>query len=397
MSTDKSDKLKKMDKLVDLINKRNQRRGSGEPVIVKGSQMRVPGRIPSGILSLDHHLGGGFPRSLYSMLWGPPGCGKTSLLLKTVANAQRVDPNLVTIFLDGSKRFGSMIGYAQNLGVDMDRFFPVETETVEEAVQIAVEAAKESIVDFIVCDDLAVYTSVKELRKGGIEKDYREITDEAMATQAAANGKFIRRTNGLFYQRDVACIFTQQVRANFDQYGGDFHLPGGHALQHVLAINLLITQAATSHFPTVDSTIDGDRCGYAVRVSTTKMALDEAMPTGSQFVTQWLTGKGIEPGRDAFMFLNDKGLIETGGRVRKFSSRLRDILTEADPPESFPSRRECETWLRENFDLVYQNFVPNLELQMRDQHSRLTYEEFTKIRSKAKGEEEQWQANASAS
>lgn len=47
-------------------------------------------RIPSGIFSLDFALGGGWPMSRVNLITGKKGSGKSTVCLKTVANAQKI-------------------------------------------------------------------------------------------------------------------------------------------------------------------------------------------------------------------------------------------------------------------------------------------------------------------
>lgn len=47
-------------------------------------------RIPSGILALDFGLGGGWPMSRVNLITGKKGSGKSTVCLKTVANAQKM-------------------------------------------------------------------------------------------------------------------------------------------------------------------------------------------------------------------------------------------------------------------------------------------------------------------
>lgn len=387
-----ANKQELIDKIITKSNVANAKRGR-EPVVFRGTDLDIPGRIPSGLTSLDWLSGGGCPRGLYTCFWGPPGCFKTTLLLCMVAYFQKKDPNAVVMFLDGSKRFRSMIEYAVSLGVDLERFYPVETETVEEAVQVAVECAEAGAIDVVIADDLAIYSSVKELRKGGIEKDYRAITDEAVGTQALANGKFIRRTNGLFARKGVACLFTQQVRANMDPNSKQpYTMPGGHALKHALAFSVLCTGAPTGDAPTEGSKTEGKPIGRGLKLRVDKMALDRAQPEYTTIIMPWLTDPRYERGYsrsiDMFNVLNTNvNMIYAAGAHRKFNEQFIRLLKQqglTDIPASFPGRLKCEEWLEENFDAVYKAVVPNVDLQLRDASQRLSYSAFCALQDAAK-------------
>ena len=380
------DRREEMIKLSRVLNKEYGR--PGEPVIQLASELQPPLRIATGILSLDWLHGGGHPRGLFSMFWGPEGAGKTTTALVELACAQAADPNFLGLLLDGSGRFDAMLERARSIGVDMDRFFPVRTDTIEESVEILKQICRRGLIDMVIVDDLAVYTSVKAQYKGGFnEQRERAMTDQTVGAQALANSQFISRVKDVLYKKKVACVFTQQVRANLDQYGGDFTLPGGHMIKHILVLNTLLLQGASGQAPTHNSTDAGDICGYALKARVTKMSIDGAQFTGTQIVTQFTHGRGIERGRDAFIFLAERKLALANGAQRVIDGAFAEQAGLPTGKLAFQGRRACESFLEDHYPHLYNYFVPNRQLQIRpeDQESvrRVTTEDVQEAQEEA--------------
>lgn len=72
--------------------------------------------IPSGCLTLDLALGGGWARGRVVEVYGPEASGKTTLALHAVAEAQRAGGQAV--FVDAEHAFN--VHFARRLGVDVD-------------------------------------------------------------------------------------------------------------------------------------------------------------------------------------------------------------------------------------------------------------------------------------
>jgi len=360
-------------KVAEALNKELIRTG-GRANITVGSDMPPSPRIPTGILSLDFHLGGGFVGGNFQMLWGPENVGKTSLCLSTIANAQRLDPEYTAAWVDGSASFGAMKEYAQSLGVDLDRFFPIQADSIEYSAEIVRRLIEMKCIDLCVLDDLAACGAMKHLWEKSGKGEAKHLFDPVVVgAQAAANAHFLRVMTQHFGRNQIPCLFTQQVRAKIGDIqqvrmalDKTYELTGGHAVKHWLVWAGFVRKGANNRAPTIDSTLAGDRCGHAIVVKTTKMKIDKAQFMDSEFTTQWVNNRGIEPGRDAFCFLDGRELIVAHGAHRSFSPEIAAVMG-IDPAEKFPGRHATEEILGrpEIHRKLYEHFVPNLDLQVR--------------------------------
>jgi hypothetical protein len=80
-------KSQRISGLIDSINAHHK-----QQVVTRASEMNTSYllRRPTGILSLDLGLAGGFPAASFNVIVGPDGCGKDYLLNRTIAEQQRI-------------------------------------------------------------------------------------------------------------------------------------------------------------------------------------------------------------------------------------------------------------------------------------------------------------------
>lgn len=74
---------------------------------------------PSGSMTLDIALGGGYPRGRVIEIYGPESSGKTTLALHAVAEIQKTGGTAA--FIDAEHALDPV--YARNLGVNVDELF----------------------------------------------------------------------------------------------------------------------------------------------------------------------------------------------------------------------------------------------------------------------------------
>lgn len=73
----------------------------GDSIAVRGSaKFEDTIRIPTGIFPFDLMSGGGFPMGRVSVVYGPESSGKTNLVLKALAEGQRMYPDKISVFVD---------------------------------------------------------------------------------------------------------------------------------------------------------------------------------------------------------------------------------------------------------------------------------------------------------
>lgn len=161
----------------------------GEDVVIPAEDLVIPRRYPSGSLSLDVILGGGFPGNQWTEVIGLESSGKTATLFKMLAVNQALDPGFTTLWI-AAEHFDSE--QAAALGVDLSRVDIARTQAMESAFQVMIFAAASHDYDCVVLDSYPALSPDEEAEKG--------MDEFTTAAGARVVGKFIRKA-GMASQR----------------------------------------------------------------------------------------------------------------------------------------------------------------------------------------------------
>jgi recombination protein RecA len=208
-----------------LIASINKKHGPG--TVVLGSEITRPFliRIPSGSLSLDVALGGGWPTNHWNEVVGQESAGKTFLVLKTIAANQKRDPKWTVVWFAAEDFVES---YARMAGCDLDRIVVIDENTMETVYESAEQFIDSKAVDCLVIDSLPALVPKRE-EVGSME-------DLQPGLAAFLTGKFLRKTGSGMKrtvtgpdERPVAGFIINQWRDKIGGYGDPRTTPGGKA------------------------------------------------------------------------------------------------------------------------------------------------------------------------
>jgi recombination protein RecA len=157
----------------------------GKPLLFAASEMPEMKKFTSGLLALDVALGGGWPGNKWVEIYGKESNGKTSIILKTIASNQAIDPNFTTFWV-ASEYFDP--DWATQNGVDTSRVVVFDTNNMETAYQMVIDAVASHEFDCIVIDSYPAMAAGEE-----IEKD---MDQNSMALGARRTGQFFRKIEG---------------------------------------------------------------------------------------------------------------------------------------------------------------------------------------------------------
>ena len=159
-----------------------------------------PAFFPSGFEAFDQVLGTGYPRGCIAELYGPAGCGKSTLAIQSAARIQK--NSLTAAWIDADHSFDP--GYAASLGVDTEVLPFAQPASAEEALEIARQLAASDAVDLIVIDSAAALVPQLEL-DAGIGQDAPGLHARVLASSLRRLAQTLRRS--------VACVlFLNQMR-----------------------------------------------------------------------------------------------------------------------------------------------------------------------------------------
>ena len=227
VSTEKPDqegKLKALGLAMDQITKQ-----FGDGSIMKlGDQKRADVELlPSGALSLDIALGGGYPKGRILEIYGPESSGKTTLTLHAIAEIQKQGGTAA--FIDAEHALDP--SYARKLGVDTDNLLVSQPDNGEQALEIAETLVRSNAVDLIVVDSVAALVPQAEIDG--------DMGDSHMGLQARLMSQALRKLTGIINKSHATVIFINQIRMKIGvMFGNPETTTGGNALKFYASVRL---------------------------------------------------------------------------------------------------------------------------------------------------------------
>lgn len=172
--------------------------------------------IPSGWPELDWVLGtGGFPRGRLVEVFGPEGCGKTSIGLRAAAQAQQAGGAAAYVDAD----FALDAGRARECGVDLERLVLVRPRSGEEALEIAAALAGSRAVDLVVVDSVAALAPRLELESA--------LEDAPRGTLAELLARGLRRLSAAAGRAGACVLLLNQLRSRPEPASGEGETTAG--------------------------------------------------------------------------------------------------------------------------------------------------------------------------
>lgn len=181
--------------------------------------------IPTGAISLDLALGGGFPKGRIIEVYGPESSGKTTLTLHAIAEVQRQGGTAA--FIDAEHALDP--SYAQRIGVDTQNLLLSQPDNGEQALEITETLVRSNAVDLIVVDSVAALVPRAE-----IEGD---MGDSLPGLQARLMSQALRKLTGVINRSKATVIFINQIRMKIGvMFGNPETTTGGNALKFYASV-----------------------------------------------------------------------------------------------------------------------------------------------------------------
>lgn len=210
-------KSKALDLALDHITKAY---GDGSIMKLGDSQKSNVATTPSGSLSLDLALGGGYPKGRIIEIFGTESSGKTTLTLHAIAEVQKEGGTAA--FIDAEHALDPV--YAKRLGVDTDNLLVSQPDNGEQALEIAETLVRSNAVDLVIVDSVAALVP-----KAEIEGD---MGDSHMGLQARLMSQALRKLAGAINKSKTTVVFINQIRMKIGvMFGNPETTTGGNALK----------------------------------------------------------------------------------------------------------------------------------------------------------------------
>lgn len=212
--------------LKEAIFKINAKHGQGTVMPMKGDALDIE-RFPSGCLTLDRALGGGYPKGRIVEVYGPEASGKTTLALHAIAEVQRQGGHCV--FIDAEHAFDA--AYAARLGIDCDLMLTCQPDHGEQAFNVMDELVRSGAVDLIVVDSVSALVPRSE-----VEGD---IGTPQIGSQARLMSVALRKVASHANKCGCTIIFINQLRYKVGvMFGNPETTSGGQALKYYSSMRL---------------------------------------------------------------------------------------------------------------------------------------------------------------
>ena len=183
--------------------------------------------LPSGSLSLDLALGGGYPKGRIIEIYGPESSGKTTLALHAIAEIQKQGGQAA--FIDAEHALDP--AYAKKIGVNTAELLISQPDNGEQALEICETLVRSNAVDLIVVDSVAALVPQAEIDG--------DMGDSQMGLQARLMSQAMRKLTGIISKSKATVIFINQIRMKIGvMFGNPETTTGGNALKFYASVRV---------------------------------------------------------------------------------------------------------------------------------------------------------------
>lgn len=244
--------MTKVTGLEGLIKAVDSKYGQGTLMRASNATGLVVDRLPSGIFELDLRNGGGWPRGRISMLKGDFSTCKTAICMKTVAQAQRRCRHCNTpieivsllgevnecgctcgenepmrpVWLDAEHSFDP--SWAQKWGIQIDNLLVIETEYMEQAIDVANECIWSKEADLLIVDSVAAFTPGVEVQESS--ESWQVGVAARLMNKALRKWTSGLNSYGMIAKTKCTILLINQYRVGIGGYRATITSPGGKGL-----------------------------------------------------------------------------------------------------------------------------------------------------------------------
>ena len=253
--------------------------------------------LPSGSLSLDLALGGGWPKGRIIEIYGPESSGKTTLALHAIAEIQKQGGQAA--FIDAEHALDP--AYAKKIGVDTGNLLISQPDNGEQALEICETLVRSNAVDLIVVDSVAALVPQAEIDG--------DMGDAQMGLQARLMSQAMRKLTGIISKSRATVIFINQIRMKIGvMFGNPETTTGGNALKFYASVRVDIRR--------IGQIKEGDKVtGNRTKIKVVKNKIAAPFRTAEFDI---MYNEGISKTGDVLDLGVEHGVLEKSGAFIKY-------------------------------------------------------------------------------
>ena len=254
--------------------------------------------LPSGSLSLDLALGGGWPKGRIIEIYGPESSGKTTLALHAIAEIQKQGGQAA--FIDAEHALDP--AYAKKIGVDTANLLISQPDNGESALEICETLVRSNAVDLIVVDSVAALVPQAEIDG--------DMGDAQMGLQARLMSQAMRKLTGIISKTKATVIFINQIRMKIGvMFGNPETTTGGNALKFYASVRVDVRR--------IGQIKDGENiAGNRTKVKVVKNKIAAPFRTAEFDI---MYNEGVSKTGDVLDLSVQYGVVEKAGAFFKYN------------------------------------------------------------------------------
>ena len=286
--------------------------------------------FPTGSISLDIALGGGFPKGRIIELYGAESSGKSTISLHAIKSVQANGG--ACGYIDAEHAFDPV--YAKNVGVNLDNLYISQPDYGEQALAIAEKMAKSGAIDLIVVDSVAALVPKAELDG--------DMGDAHVGLQARMMNQALRKLTAVADSNKCTIIFINQLREKVGvMFGSPITTTGGRGLQFYASVRLDVARVETAKQ-------DGVAVANKTRVKVTK---NKIAPPFKEATFEIEFGKGISYYGDLLDVAAEYGIVNKAGAWYSYQGE-----------KIGQGREAAKQWLSQNPDIARAVYIAVMDI-----------------------------------